>query len=140
MASGLRLCLDCAQLEQEDLNRRLSLKDEDDAVAKITTHPRVTLADIEANIVEKHLATGMQTTYEGERLSPDHPLRTFTICMLVLRNGFVVVGTSAAADPRNFDAEMGKKIAYEAALRQVWPLMGYELRERLHRENEPEGR
>lgn len=124
----------------------MSLKDEDDAVAKVSTHPRVTLADIEANIVERHDIAGLDlfrgTVHLTDIRLPatDHPLRTFTICMLVLRNGFVVVGTSAAADPRNFDVEVGKKIAYENALRQVWPLMGYELRERLHRESASEGR
>jgi hypothetical protein len=31
--------------------------------------------------------------------------------VLVLRNGFTVVGTSACASPENFNAELGRKIA-----------------------------
>ncbi|MEQ9436042.1 Gp49 family protein [Hyphomonas sp.] len=55
-----------------------------------------------------------------------------TLCVIELQNGFVVVGKSAAADPDNFNAELGRKIAYEDALSQVWPLEGYLLRERLY--------
>lgn len=55
-----------------------------------------------------------------------------TLCVIELENGFVVVGKSAAADPVNFNAELGQKIAYEDALSQVWPLEGYLLRERLY--------
>ena len=58
-------------------------------------------------------------------------LNLLTICVLVLRNGFTVVGTSACASPENFDLELGRKIARQKAVDQVWPLMGYALRERL---------
>lgn len=55
-----------------------------------------------------------------------------TIAVMYYGNGFVLVGHSAPADPENFDAELGRKFAYEDALRQVWPLEGFALRERLH--------
>ena len=35
------------------------------------------------------------------------------------------------ADAENFDKELGKKFAYEDALRQMWPLEAYLLRERM---------
>ena len=54
-----------------------------------------------------------------------------TFCVLVLRNGFTVTGESACASPENFDVELGRKIARQNAVAKVWPLMGYELRERL---------
>jgi hypothetical protein len=50
---------------------------------------------------------------------------------LVLKNGFTVIGKSAPASAANFNAELGKKLAYEDAIRQVWPLMGFSLRDRL---------
>ena len=31
------------------------------------------------------------------------------------------------------EAELGRELAYEDAVRQMWPLMGYALRERLAR-------
>jgi hypothetical protein len=58
--------------------------------------------------------------------------RLLTICVLVLRNGFTVTGTSACASPENFDADIGRKVARADAVRQVWPLMGYALKQRLH--------
>lgn len=59
------------------------------------------------------------------------PLFLLTFCVIVLRNGFTVTGESACASPENFDAEIGRKIARENAVRKIWPLMGYELRSRL---------
>ena len=57
---------------------------------------------------------------------------TTTICMIVLENGFQVLGESACADPLEFDATKGEEYAYEAALSKIWPLEGYLLKERLH--------
>jgi len=45
--------------------------------------------------------------------------------VLVLKNGFTVVGESACASPENFNAELGAKIARGNAVAKVWPLMGY---------------
>ena len=58
------------------------------------------------------------------------PGTTVTVCCLNLRNGFNVIGESACVDPRNFDAEVGRKLARLDAERKVWPLEGYLLKER----------
>lgn len=97
--------------------------------AKGLTAPRVTPADIEANIACEYWFTAAQS------IGPDAPghvsLGLLTFCVLVLRNGFTVAGESACASPENFDAEVGKKIARANAVNKVWPLMGYALKERL---------
>lgn len=54
-----------------------------------------------------------------------------TVCALTLRNGFIVIGESAAASPQNFDAEIGRWIAYENARNRIWTLEGYVLRSKL---------
>lgn len=100
------------------------------AVAKA---PRVALADIETAIMYRFeftadqpvLALGLGT---GDALTA---IENLSICLLVMRNGFVVIGKSAPASPENFNAELGKKFAYEDAVRQLWPLMGFALRDRL---------
>lgn len=111
---------------------------DDDAIereiqAKGLTAPRVTPADLEANIVETVFVTGLQayfaSTCTGDAV-PDG-LKQLTVCILVLRNGFTVVGESSCASPENFDAELGRKLARENAVKKVWPLMGYALKERL---------
>ncbi len=61
------------------------------------------------------------------------PLQTLTFCILTLENGFTVTGESACASPENFDAEIGKKIAYENAREKIWLLEGYLLKENLHK-------
>ena len=60
------------------------------------------------------------------------PLQTLTFCILTLENGFTVTGESACASPENFDAEIGKKIAYDNARNKIWQLEGYLLKEKLN--------
>ena len=62
------------------------------------------------------------------------PHTTMTVCALILRNGFVVVGESAAASPENFDQAIGRKIARENARQKIWTLEGYLLRQKLFEE------
>ena len=99
--------------------------------------PRVTPADIEANIASEHYFTAGNAVFPGDVMADsDAPtyetLRLLTFCVLVLRNGFTVTGESACASPENFDAEIGRKIARQNAVNKIWPLMGYELKQRLH--------
>ena len=110
---------------------------EQEIQAKGLTAPRVTPADIEANIVGEHYFTaedGVGRANRGQTSnSGKNPiaLSLLTFCVLVLRNGFTVTGESACASPENFDAELGRKIARQNAISKVWPLMGYALKERL---------
>jgi hypothetical protein len=56
------------------------------------------------------------------------PGTTMTVCALTLRNGFQVIGESAAASPENFDAAIGKRIARDNARNKIWALEGYLLK------------
>lgn len=60
------------------------------------------------------------------------PGTTTTVAHVTLDNGFSVVGTSAAIDPKLFDAEIGKGAAYGDAVRQIYPLMAFLLLEAKH--------
>ena len=96
--------------------------------------PRITPADVEANIVSEHYFTADDGEWGAGKHAhkPKHPqLSLLTFCVLVLRNGFTVTGESACASPANFNAEIGRKIARDNAVAKVWPLMGYELRSKL---------
>ena len=116
---------------------------ENEIKAKGLTAPRVTLADIDANIASEIYfiaadgLTGSSIGKPGASLLPEYvtyegsPLSLLTFCVLVLRNGFTVTGESACASPENFDAELGRKIARANAVNKVWPLMGYALKEKL---------
>ena len=102
--------------------------------AKGLIAPRVTPADIEANIASEHYFTAGDAAYPGKVVGSAYAqLQLLTFCVLVLRNGFTVTGESACASPENFDAELGRKIARQNAVAKLWPLMGYELKERLHK-------
>ena len=118
---------------------------EQEIQAKALTAPRVTPADLEANIASEHFFTAYNGRdgalasgeYSGKERPLDNgedlaPLRLLTFCVLVLKNGFTVTGESACASPENFDAELGRKIARQNAVAKVWPLMGYALKQQLH--------
>jgi hypothetical protein len=97
-------------------------------------------ADIEKEIQDKNL--------NAPRLNPGHiemaivceayhvfEGTTLTVCCLTLRNGYNVVGTSAAASLANFDEELGRKIARSDAREKIWELEGYLLKQRLYNES-----
>ena len=98
------------------------------------TAPRVTPADIEANIRAETYFTAFDGFMADDRdmtMQDADALKLLTFCVLVLRNGFTVTGESACASPENFDAEIGRNIARQNAVQKIWPLMGYELRSKL---------
>ncbi len=99
----------------------------------VAVAPRVRLSDIEGGIAERYDFTADKAIEDAPNQSrlAYGALRLLSICILVMRNGFVVIGKSAPASPENFNADLGKQFAYEDAVRQLWPLMGYALREKL---------
>lgn len=121
---------------------------EQEIQGKGKTAPRITPADIEANIVSEHYFTAddgnfghhyLRTINENggiidyeARTNHASALKFLTFCVLVLRNGFTVTGESACASPENFDAEIGRKVARANAIQKIWPLMGYELKNKLN--------
>ena len=91
-------------------------------VRKGLTAPRLSPAALEAEIGDvafvKHISKSGQV------------LRW---AVLTTRNGFAVTGRpSASVSPENDDEEIGCKVARENAKQELWPLMGYELKQRLH--------
>ena len=103
--------------------------------------PRVTPADIEAEIASEHYftaadgqvgAVARSTIEDAWDVAADAPLELLTFCVLVLKNGFTVTGESACASPENFDAEIGRKIARQNAVNKIWPLLGFSLRDAIH--------
>ena len=79
--------------------------------------PRLTPDKIDATIVSE-----AYHVFEGT---------TTTICRLELKNGFSVIGESAAVSLENFDAEIGRKIARDNARDKIWAFEGYLLKETL---------
>lgn len=108
---------------------------EKDIQGKGLTAPRITPDDIKANIISEVYFTALQGAMSDEVVNYGQlnhaSLGLLTICVLVLRSGFTVTGESACASPENFDAEIGRKIARQNAEQKIWPLMGYELKQRL---------
>ena len=125
---------------------------EQEIQAKGLTAPRVTPADIEANIASEHYFTagegviGAFAAGEFDSRGSDvvilrrdiastevikPSLNLLTFCVMVLRNGFTVTGEAYCADPAKFNAETGRIEARQNAVQKIWPLMVYELRSQL---------
>ena len=60
-----------------------------------------------------------------------------TLCMLTLENGYTINGISSCVDASEFDRDVGRQIAFNNAIQQIWPLEGYLLAEKLFRESNP---
>ncbi len=102
--------------------------------AKASNGPRVTPQAVKDEIVSEWYingATGVVPDDFQPPVSHDSPLNLLTICVLQLRNGYTVHGVSACASPENFNAEIGRRIARENAEREIWPLLGFRLRDQL---------
>lgn len=80
--------------------------------------PRITPTDIDATIAAEQYHV--------------FPGTTLTACCLTLRNGFCVLGSSAAASAENFNEQIGRDIARADARDKIWELEGYLLRQHLH--------
>ena len=104
-----------------------SIQETDQASAARAVAPRVSLASMEAKIKTKHFVNAGEAT----NAKVASPLHLMTLCILEMENGFIVVGKTAPASPANFSLELGEKFSYEDAIRQLWPLEGYALREKL---------
>lgn len=112
----------------------MTLQATEQECAAVAVAPRVRLQDIENNIAARYDFTADKAIDFAIGTLPELPdkaLRLLSICLLVMKNGFTIIGKSAPASPENFNADLGKKLAYEDAVRQLWPLMGFALRERL---------
>jgi hypothetical protein len=92
--------------------------------------------EVEAQIQEKGLNAPRLTPDLIDSVVDSHqfyvfPGTTLTVCAIILKNGYVVTGESAAASEENFDEEIGKKIAFSNARDKIWALEGYLLKEKL---------
>lgn len=114
--------------------------------AKSILSPRITAADVQANIVAEYYFTAadgycgaevlkpdFMALAEGERtIEPPVELESVTICVLVLRNGTRVVGVNyGSIDLSAHDEQRGRDEARLNAAMQIFPMMGYELRSKL---------
>lgn len=89
--------------------------------AKGLTAPRLSPEELDRNIIHsafvKHVSAGGQV------------LRW---CVLTTKSGYAVTGKpSVSVSPENDDQEVGEAVAFANARNELWPLMGYVLKERL---------
>lgn len=116
-------------------------EDELDALTRERDSKRVTEHDIEAMITHEHYFTAKDGVFgealvrQGHTAATPVALSVLTFCVLTLRNGYTITGQSACADPKSYDKEIGRRIARKSAVDQIWPLLGFDLRNRLARAN-----
>lgn len=66
------------------------------------------------------------------------PDTTLTVCAITLPNGYTVTGESATIAAENFDAEVGRDVAVGDAVRKIWQLEGYLMRQMLTLADDPD--
>lgn len=83
------------------------------------TAPRVTPTDLDANIRDVEILK--HVTASGQILR---------WAILTTQSGYAVVGKpSCAVSVENDNADLGQKIALENSRNELWPLMGYALKQ-----------
>lgn len=89
--------------------------------AKGLSAPRVTLDQLNANIVSVEIV---------KHVAPSGQVLRWAV--LTTRSGYAVTGRpSVSVSPENDNAELGEQIARDNARNELWPLMGYALKDRL---------
>lgn len=84
----------------------------------------------EAETEQKIVAAGLN----APRLSPAAHHAQWAGAALNTHSGFSITGSpSASVSPENDSQVIGENVAYENARREMWPLLGYALKDRLHR-------
>lgn len=90
-------------------------------VAGANVAPRITPADIEANIVHTEIVKHVTPTGKVLRWA-----------VLTCKNGFAVTGKpSASVSVENDREAIGREVAIANARDEMWALMGYELQSKL---------
>ena len=94
---------------------------ENEIQAKGLTAPRVTVGDLDANIASVQIV---------KFIAPSGQVLRWAV--LTTRCGYAVTGRpSVSVSPENDRADLGEQIAIDNARAELWPLMGYALKERL---------
>lgn len=101
------------------------LKDLDDKIkASNPPAPRVSLQDIKDQIVGVEYVTHISEKGKVLRW-----------CVIELKNGWLATGLpSSSTSIENDNEERGKEIAYNNAFGTIWPLLGYNLAQKMHDE------
>lgn len=108
----------------------MGIEDDDKLAGANAKERRISLDDIKAEIDLVIYTNGDQLLRErGATLQQIAKLHVVTLCTIVTHSGFVVFGKSAPMSVANFDRELGEKFAYEDAIRQLWPLMAFHVKQ-----------
>lgn len=92
--------------------------------------PRISLEYMEGQIEQIWYTTADQCISTRATLRAAEGLKYTTMCFVLMKNGYLVIGHSTPASPENFNPDLGRKLAYDQCLKQLWPILGYELKSR----------
>lgn len=73
----------------------------------------------------------IQSKIKGETYIVLSDART-TLCQLTLENGFTVTGTSACVNEQDFDINIGRKVAFGDAYKEIWRLEAYLMKQKMY--------
>jgi hypothetical protein len=119
-----------AQVMKHNLQQRFIVEEDFTKDKEERAPVCVTQEGIEAKIAAEYLIR-LKDVLEAQGAPVAPGLENHTLCVLVLQNGFVVLGESACAHPLKYNEEVGRANARRNAMLKIWPLEGYLLKEKL---------
>jgi hypothetical protein len=96
------------------------------------TARRITLDFIKSQIGHFWFTTGDRCIAERSKILAHEPLTRLTLCFIVMKSGFIIIGKSAPLSAENFDPEKGRTFAWEDGIRQLWPMFAFHWLQRDH--------
>src|SRR3546814_11122625 len=85
------------------------------------THPRVSLDDMKAKIACEHFVTVDKALGPAAPIPVHANLDKMTLCILVMQNGFSVLGKGAPASPSTFHPQKGRLFASQTKHQPILP-------------------
>lgn len=114
-------------LAEREENLKAWIAEQREGMSKLTDR------DVEGMIVGEYAVRGVDAFKDQHNLTDPaiRALECTTIVVMVLRNGYPIVGTGVCASPENYDFEAGKKEARAEAIAKLWLVAEHAARNRL---------
>lgn len=121
------------QREQDVAERERIVEERERGLFINEAPPELTEQTVKAQVVQEYSlcawdAFGLQPNVDTVA---ERALRSTTICVLILRNGFPIVGASSVSSPERYDHKTGLEEARADAMAKLWLCCEFDARSRL---------
>lgn len=108
---------------RDDINVAAALQDSRRGIEEVEATP-MTSVSVDPSL-EAEIADTYYRNLGSAIKAPDGPAGNVTLCILILRNGFVIIGKSICLYASDYNENIGQQLAREDALKKLKPFMAW---------------